>query len=335
MQERPQVTITNPADPRRPADVLDGDDPAPGSPKRLIVAAVVVLALLAGVSGVDELRDRRAANAEERRLQAVLQVELTDRFGSFQGTDYDGGTQEAVLSRALGLRNTGPRPVVVESVAVDGLRLVGGDVEVAPGREERLLVQQRLPCSPAPVSTSTSLSVLLGVRTGAGLQEQELLLDEEVTASGGDARRACGIVPAGEALQLFFVIGGRVQDGALDVPLRAANYGARDVRLLDVRAGSGLTAELLDDTGHAVPLPLEFAGRGPDGGVPERPLLLRLRVVDCALVDASDMESYQPDSAFSVSYVAADDVEPQGAGAATTVLYDANAVRDLVAEACP
>ena len=142
-------------------------------------------------------------------------------------------------------------------------------------------------------------------------------------------------MPAGEALQLFFVIGGRVQDGVLDVPLRVVNYGVRDVRLLDVRAGSGLAAELLDDTGHAVPLPLELAGRGPDGSAVERQLLLRLRVVDCALVDASDMESYQPDSAFSVSYVAADDVEPQGAGAATTVLYDANAVRDLVAEACP
>ena len=309
MQERPQVTITNPA--------------------------VAVLALLAGLSGADELRERRAADAEERRPQAVLQLKLTDRFGSLQTTDYDSGRQEAVLSRALGIRNTGPRPVVVESVAVGGLRLAGGDVAVAPGREERLLVQQRLPCLPQPGSASNSLSVLLGVRTGAGLQEQELLLGDEVTASGEDARRACGIVPAGEALQLFFVIGGRVQDGALDVPMRAVNYGARDVRLLDVRAGSGLTAEILDGAGPPVPLPLELAGRAPDGSVLERALLLRLRVVDCALVDASDTESYQPDSAFSVSYVAADDVEPKGAGAATTVLYDANAVRDLVAEACP
>ena len=329
------MTITNPADPRRPADVLDADDPAPGSPKRLVVAAGVVLALLAGVSGVDELRERRAADAEERRLQAVLQVELTDRFGLLQATDYDGGTQEAVLSRALGLRNTGPRPVVVESVAVDGLRLVGGPVEVAPGQEERLLVQQRLPCSPEPGSTSTGLAVQLGVRTGAGTREQELLLDQEMTAYGEDARRACGIVPPGEAVQLFSEPGGRAVDGVLDVPLRIGSFGARTTRLLDLQAGNGLTAELLDDTGRRVDLPLEIEPRLPNGSMLEQPFRLRLRVVDCTRVDASDSQSYEPGSAFTLSYVVADDTEPEGSGGTTTVLYDANPVRDLVADACP
>lgn len=335
MQERPLVTITNPADRGRPADVLDADDPAPGNPQRLVVAAGVVLALLAGVSGVDGLRERRAADAEERRLQTILQVELTDRFGSFQTTDFDGGTQEAVLSRALGLRNTGPRPVVVESVAVDGLRLVGGEVEVAPGQEERLLVQHRLPCSPAPAATSASLSVLLGVRTGAGTREQALLLDPEMTAYGEDARRACGIVPPGEAVQLFSEPGGRAVDGVLDVSLRIASFGARTTRLLDLQAGNGRTAELLDDTGRGVALPLEIEPRLPDGGVVEQPFRLRLRVVDCAVVDASDSQPYESGSAFTLSYVVADDSEPEGAGATTTVLYDANPVRDLVADACP
>ncbi len=335
MQERPLVTISNPADPRRPADVLDADDPAPGNPKRLVVVVGVVLALLAGVSGVDELRERRAADAEERRLQAVLQVQLTDRFGLLQATDFDGRTQEAVLSRALGLRNSGPRPVVVASAAVDGLRLVGGPVEIAPGQEERLLLQQRLPCSPEPGSASTGLAVLFGIRTGAGMQELERLLDEELTAYGEDARRACGLVPPGEAVQLFSEPGGPPVDGVLDVPLSIANFGARTTQLLDLQAGNGLTAELLDDTGGRVSLPLEIGPRLPDGSTVQRPFRLRLRVVDCARVDASDTQSYEFGSAFTLSYVVADDTEPEGAGTTTTVLYDAEPVRDLVADACP
>ena len=335
MQERPQVRITNPAAPPRPADVLDADDPTPGSPTRLVVAAGVVLALLAVLSGVDELRERRAVDAEERRLQALLEVKLTDRFEAFQGAEFDGSSQEAVLTRSLGLRNTGPRPVVVESAAVDGLRLLGGEVEVAPGGEERLLLEQRLPCSPAPDDTSTSLAVRLGIRTGSGLQELELLLAEQATAYGGQARQACGIVPAVEAVQVFPGPGSRVVDGVLDVPLRIANYGARATRLLEIRGGAGLSSELLDDAGRPVALPLELEPRRPDGGADEQPVRLRLRVTDCGLVDASDTQSYGPGSAFTITYLPADDLEPRGAGSATAAVFEHNQVYDLVAASCP
>lgn len=335
MQERPQVTITNPADPVRPADVLGSDDPPPGSPKPRGVAVGVVLALLAGVFGVGELRERRAADAEERRLQAVVAVELANTDEAYQATDFDGVAQEAVLRRTLRLRNTGPRPVVVESAEVDGLRLVGGEVEVAPGAEQPLLLEQRVPCAPDLGSTATGLAVRLAVRTGSGLQERELRLREDESAYGEDARWTCGNLTAVESVQLFPETGGNVVDGGLDLPVRLANYGVREARLLDVQGGSGLTAELLDDRRRPLALPLVLNARGADGSVRERPLLLRLRVEDCRLVDASDSQSFEAGSAFSISYLAGDEREPAGDGSVTTTLFDPNPVYDLLAEVCP
>lgn len=313
---------------------MDADDPAPGSPARLFLAgAGGVLVLLAAVAGLDELRERRAAQ-EERRLQAVVQVEATYRFGGHQTGAYDGSRQEAVLSRAIGLRNSGPRPVVVESAVVDGLRLLE-PVEVAPGREERLRLVQRVPCRPDPAVADVRLDLRLGLRTGAGLEQRVLPLAQDVLAYAGEARRVCGLVPAGEAVQLYAVLGAQPVDGALDVPVRVSSSGARPARIVSLRAGSGMSVELLDPQGRRVPLPLEVEPRAPDGTTQGRSYLLRLRVDDCRLVDASDSQSFQPASAFSLSYLPADEREPAGAGTVTTVLVDPEPVRDLLAGACP
>lgn len=60
-------------------------------------------------------------------------------------------------------------PVIVETAEVDGLRLLGDAVELAPDAEQQLLLEHRVPCAPEPGITSTSLALRPGVRTGSGL----------------------------------------------------------------------------------------------------------------------------------------------------------------------
>ena len=61
----------------------------------------------------------------------------------------------------------------------------------------------------------------------------------------------------------------------------------------------------------------------------------RIRVADCALVEAADSESFEPGSAWNILYVPADAAEPTGAGESWTSMFDKNPVYDLLAEACP
>ena len=333
MEQRPRVTVHDPGAPDGPVDVL-GDE-QPRSLRRPLLAAAVVLALLGGTSAVGEVRDRRAAAAQERRLQAVLDLELQLRVEPFLGTSFDAAARAAVLQRPVGLRNTGPRPVTVVSAAVDGLRALHGEQVVPAGGELVLDLQQRVPCSPKPPLERSGGPLQLQVRTGAGLRRVSLPLPEESRPGEDSARTACGHLPVEQAV-LTTLVQATELDGEVAVEALLENVSVAPVRVLEVRAGSGLSFSLEDDDGLALTLPLPLPPRQPDGRTTSVPVRLVARVTDCAAVRTDVLRSFAEGALDTVTVRAGDDEVPQGlAGGSTSLVEDPTLLLELVARTCP
>ncbi len=202
--ERPPVTVGDPARPGTEPDLLVGGEAeglGPVGRRRLkaLVAVVAVggLALLVP----DEVRERRAADAEQRRLAGVLDLAVEPSRGPEQRARYDEVRQTAELDVVVVVRNDGPRGVRVLRGTL-GPYALPGDVHVPAGRTAALVLQRSVPCAaadPQPVRVS---SLQLQARTGAGVRDAVLRVDLDLPADA--ARRACGPVPPETAVSVRY-----------------------------------------------------------------------------------------------------------------------------------
>jgi hypothetical protein len=132
-----------------------------------VVAGLVLVLLLVLVRGGIEIRERRAAEQEERRLQALVELETTPRFIGQGRRDIDPESRLGVVERAVGVRNNGPRDITVTAASLGDLRLVE-EVVVPAGQDARLLLGWRGACAPRPALLAASDVIELEVRTQAG-----------------------------------------------------------------------------------------------------------------------------------------------------------------------
>lgn len=340
MQEPPRVTITDPSRPDPgPVDELDEERPRS---RRGLYAVLAVLVLLAAARGVDTVRDRRAAAAEERRLSAVVELELTMRSSGGR-EQRDRATDTATVERTVSLRNSGPRPVAVLGATVGPLVFAGSAV-VQPGREVELALQHEVNCSTRPQPTDPVTTMVVELRTAGGeLVEREVPLLEELFLSDPDQlRRACGYLAPQEAASVFPDGSTQLVDDAVLVDLFFGNGGRDPVELQRVGGGAGMRAELVDAAGRAVPLPLLLPPDSALGSVAGEELLpgvqLRLTVVDCDAVILFDPDSdvFDIDSAGGLSTlfgVPGQPADPMDTG--FTVLEARQVVLDLLERSCP
>lgn len=255
----------------RPADVLEfGDDDPPRhalTPRR--VQSVAALALLvAAVAGVAELRERRAAAAEERRLDRVVDLAVESRGISYS---YRPAARGVRVDLELQLRNDGPRDVVVERGDSGAYALVQPAVEVAAGRTVPLLLRRELTCSPSVPPPPAPLEVLvLDVRTAAGPRQVELPLEPSLVTD--EAPRPCGLLPL-EALVEVVVQDVDRDERGVSVTLAVTSSATRELTVEAVQAAAGLVAT-------AVPLPLRLPAQA-DGRRQTRVVEVVVDVREC------------------------------------------------------
>lgn len=332
MQEPPRVTIVDPSRPDPgPADEL-GEDGPPS--RRGLYAVLLLVAALVAWRVVDTVLDRRAAAAEERRLAAVVELEVTARF-SGGGSSSLSPEDVATVDRTVSIRNTGPREVEVLAAEYGALRFEGS-LPAAPGREVVLQLRTEVDCAVRPADVPAGPDLLVGVRGADGrVRELVLPLPEQVfLAQADELRRACGYLDLVEAASAFVASTVR-RDDAVVVGLQLANRGRTPVDLVAVAGGAGMRVEVLTavadggDDGPVVPLPLRLPGL-VDGIDQLRDVVLRLTVADCAAVerDAAPFDGRAPTS------VATTFGEPDGPTSTGFSALEGGDVEALVREVC-
>ena len=267
------------SDPARPADLLvSGDEePRPSPFTRRRLQAVAALALVGALAaGAVELRERRAAAAEQRRLDRVLDLRVEPE-GDL--SSYDEGSGVATLDLQLRLHNDGPRDLVVERGTAGSYVLVQTAVEVTAGGEAPLQLRREVTCTPTAPPPRVSLPALsLELRTAAGPRQVALPLDEDLL--GDEAARVCGFVPLEEAVEVE-LLGAARPAGALELALELASRSIEAVSLAAVDAGPGLRVSVRESSGGPVSLPLRLPPRPGFGSRQTTSLEVRLEVTDC------------------------------------------------------
>jgi hypothetical protein len=253
---RPPVTVHDPAG-GPSADVLDSGPPRLSRRTTVVGAALVLVVALVAV-GL-QLRERRAAAAEARRLDAAVELSLLPDVSASSST-YPGSGSLAVQ---LEVRNDGPRAVEVAGAAWAGYALLR-PVDVPSGGSRRIALQQEVDCGLGrPALLAVDDDVQLQVRTASTTRTVALPLPAPLVAPT-EAERVCGFVPLEDALLAAVERQERVGD-ALVLRLDLSVAGSAPVDLLSVDAGPGLSAALRTGGGaEAVRLPttLPFAEGG-------------------------------------------------------------------------
>lgn len=268
--------------------------------------------------GSVELRERRAAAAQERRLDAVVDVSVRPEGG---GTEYDPGTRRAQLQHRLLLSNDGPRDVTVTGAAVAGYALVQDEVRVPAGRSTPLLLERSVTCSPsAPPPELDTDTLVLQLTTAAGPRAVDVALDVPIAAD--ESARACGLVPLDEAASVA-VTGAARRGDLLELGLEVAVASARPVDLLGVEVGPGLHVELRQVGGGVVPLPLALPpASGPAATTSS--YVLRIGATDC---DAAIGGAGSPDLALLLR-------GEDGTQARVEALYELGYLMALLLDVC-
>lgn len=315
----PQVTVRDPSRPERTAEVLasGSDDPPrpnPLTPRRL--RALLAVLLVAGTAvGVVELRERRAAAAEQRRLDRVVDLAVERRGGS---TSYDPGTSQVTLDLQLRVVNRGPRDLLVERGALGGYRLVQQMVEVGAGDTAPLLLRKRLTCSPTTPPPEEPLTALeLALRTPAGPRQVTL----PVEVGGDDGARACGFLELEESVDIT-VLGAQRTPAGVELAVDLASRSVREVALAAVDPGPGLSVQVgVLDQGEAL-LPVALPRRGGQDAGRGLTFELLLNVTDCRVAQTA-----RPQLAFRFT----DDV---GRVSQPLIGYEPAFLSSLLADSC-
>lgn len=312
---RPPVTVHDPA--AAPAgDVLDSGPPLV-SRRATVVGAALVLAV-ALVAGGLELRERRAAEAQERRLDAAVELSLLDETAASSSASPGGGSLQVQLE----VRNDGPRPVGLSGAAWAGYALLR-PVDLPAGSSRTIALQQEVDCGPGrPALLAVEEDVQLQVRTAATTRTVALPLPAPVVRPT-EAQRVCGFVPLEEALLVTTERQARVGE---ELVLRLDLFvdGGSPVELLSLDTGPGLAAALRTGGGaEAVALPTLL--RPALGTFVATTYEAVLTVVDCAAAGA-------PDASVGLTLRTGD---REGGTAELGLGYEPSLLVDLVSASCP
>jgi hypothetical protein len=288
VQEPPPVTITDPSRrsaPRAagPPDAVgadpadDGERPSclPAVPRRLQGWGGLLAAVLAGVALAQLLPSGDPA-PQPVGPRLALVVGGQPLLDAVPGPDPS-------LSVEVSLVNTGPEPVRLTGAVAPALGLRGSADEVLGAGEQTVLVLRegnacaRIAQEPRGSRGSQELRVAVGAPSDDLPDEVVLSLPLSVVRRYDDfARSFCGVPHIAEGLDVR-TEPQSVRDGTVLIPVGLVSQTVQRLRLVEV-AGTvpGLTVGLWDDTGAAVPLPLEIPGRylvdldvGFGPGVPE------------------------------------------------------------------
>lgn len=322
------MVITDPRAPSRPADLLEADGSPRGS-RRLVLGVLGVVGVLVATQAVSQVRERRATDAEERRLRAVVELEPVVRFEAGLSEEYQPAGDRARLSYAVGVRNTGPRDVRVVDGVLGDLELEE-EVDVPVGEERRIVLVRDLECATRPGDGASAESARLSVRSEDG-SVRPVELPTSVGAFLGTApARACRYLDPGESLFVEPVLT-EPGDGFLDARFALLTFSRIPVRVTGVSAGAGMLAELLDDEGRPLPLPLTVPANDPDGVGAPRFVTVRLRVGDCARVPARSEDPFAEPAADITFTTLGDGADTFVSGFQAS---DPAAVRRLVDRVC-
>lgn len=315
------MTVHDPARPDASPDLLDsGPEPAPLLTRRRVVASLTAAAVLAGVSGLVELRERRQAAAEERRLAAEVSLSLPAE-GSSGGATYDGSGGE--LQVDLLVRNDGPRDVELVGARTSGFSLVTDVVRLPAGQVRQLDLRQQFTCQggrPAPLQPGP---VQVDVRTGGGATSTVELPLQQPPFGLDEPARMCGWVPVQEAVHVG-VLEGRQDADLLRLDLDLSNASRFPLQVVRLLTGPGLSARLLAGGGGGeVPLPQTLAS-AQGAGWSSTAYEVELRVVDCALARQQD-----------VGTVGVQVRDREGATAESLADYEPRLLSGLLSASCP
>jgi hypothetical protein len=309
---RPPVTVR---DPSRGTVAAQLDEPPTGtSPPRRRAVAGALLLLVALVAGAFELRDRRAAQVQERRDAGQVLLHA-DAEGASARHEPRKGTSD--MGFAVRLRNDGRREVTVVEGQLAGFTL-RSEVALAAGAEARLLLRRTVPCPPSPLAVEDRAGVLaLTVRTQGGLRQVDVPLTFPVTDEM--LAQGCGYGPAAKQVALSLA-DAALDRGALRLVLDVRTSSLRPVQVQAVLVGRGLRAAGLGIDPLDLPV--------PEPGSSERTRLdVRLGVSDCA-----DARETAAAGQSTVTLAMTDEVLNVFA---KTVAYDPSLLRSLVASSCP
>ena len=295
-------------------DLLEAE-PRPVGRRRLL-AGLGLLAAVGVLAAGAQVREDRAAAAQERRLRAVVDL-LVQPEGLT--SVYEPGTRTARLESRLLLVNDGPRDHVVQEGSVGGFTLVRAPVTVPAGGSAPLVVGASVRCSatrPAEVPTGPLVLQLRGDRV--------VRLPLELPVGPDAAARGCGFVPLEEVASVSVVGASRpARPPGLELSLELGTQSVRPVEVLGVEVGPGLRAELRRSDGRPVPFPLPLElGDGP--GSVAGSYLLRIDVADC---DAARAGAAWPSIVLRLR------AEDGTTGRAET-LYELGYLLDLLLDVC-
>lgn len=311
-----------------------GDD-SPRSRHKLY-AVLVLIALLIGWRGADTALERRAAAAQERRLQAVVDLQLINLES---GGSENRSADIATVERQVGLRNAGPRPVEVLSASVGTLTFQGSS-SVEPGGDLALSLARSLSCAQRPADEPVEQTVQVSVRRADGIEvKRSLPLPPDAFVSDPALlRRVCGYLEPFEAGMVLGSGSARLDDGSLLVDLLVTNAGRAPLVLAGLSGGSGMGVSLHTAQGRPAALPVEMAPGEGSGDRPPLVVTVRLRVDDCSAVVPLDLSAgtFEQSSATTLATsFASPGNKPNPAHRVWISLEQSQAVADLLQLSCP
>lgn len=296
------------------------------SPRELSRTAKRVLAgvaaLAVGAYAVDLVADRRR-EAEVVRLEAAAgDVGLEVR--------YDPRSAEAVERLSLVVRNLGPRSVDVTSARAGDYASTAALEDLPAGEPGTLLLERRTPCAELPGQAPPQrLQLDVGTARGPRTAEVDLPPSSGVALTGA-ADRACGQIPAAQALRLEEV-GSRRDGERVVLRLALGNASTAPLLLLQAAVQSGLGGELLDLDGTPLRLPLPLPPTTPGDTIELVLVDLAVQVVKCDEVDRAPAPTTDVPSLRTISVTLQD---PDGVLVGPVDRTASGAVRALVTDRC-
>lgn len=284
------------------AEALDGAEPGPHDrPDRRHRLGALALAAAVGfgtATVLAETRQRGLDDGPDGVLSLDVELEPVDAGGALAVT----AAGEPALSTTVVLRNTGPRPVALESAELVGTPWRSDDLagrRVADGDRTELTLLRPLDCG-ALTATPPPGPLLVRATTGSGSKAAALRISfHGLQFADGTARSACGQAePPAAVVSTETRV--ELQDDRVLLTVELANASARPLALTSLQPLPGLHLTALQDGANvALPLPLPPGDYDPpvdasQGRGAGRTLELTLQVEDCSQLAPVRQGDYLP-----------------------------------------
>lgn len=284
------------------ADALDGAEPDPQDrPDRRHRLGALALAAAVGFGTATVLAEARQTSLDDGPdgvLSLDVELEPVDAGALLAVT----AAGEPALSATVVLRNTGPRPVALESAELVNTPWRSDELagrRVADGDRTELTLLRPLDCGDL-TATPAPGPLLVRATTGSGSKTAALRIsfdglafaDEMAAGACGQAEPTAAVASTETRVEL--------QDDRMLITVELANASARPLALTSLQPLPGLRLTALQDGANvALPLPLPpgdydppieaYQGRGAG-----RTLELVLQVDDCSQLTPVRPDDYLP-----------------------------------------